>query len=634
MLSHTVSTKCIREFCQVTGSDEETARSFLSACNNNLELAVSLYMDDPSRVSPQGPTEEYRTPIPQRNEQLLPVVVPLLPVHLQNSPLLQTRRRAFVAEDSDDNSDDDTVTSGVRYQSFEKSQLASKSDHSIKQRCSNDNGSDSNLLNTDGTSSGSSSLSSGHINGVKDGVKRKRKHLQQLYQPPVEILFDGTVQAAELAAQEKNQWLLISIHDEGCFECHLLNRDVWKDPKIYQLIKRHCTFVQIPVDSSEGLRFRSSYSYVQSASHIAILDPFTGEQKMMWTHLNDPKIVYDVLYQFIQHTALTNPNNNTNVINTTAINNGQYGSSIGSINLTGNGRTDSTSIDNRFTNTVPQTGIRRRPPEAANAEMHQQFIHLNLKRPRLQTSDNLYSSDAEYIDLSNSVHSFQVNSTTTSPLDLTEEEQLQLAIEASKKDTKRELFSDDYEVVLTDDEDDNDDDNHEEYMNGNRRLGTDIDQQHRDHEQDKKQYTHITYEDDDRVVVNYPKKPNSSSFVSSTTAFITARRPLRPSEKLNKSTSNNDLKSDILTVLPTPAPDEAVMELLFRLPDGSREVHRLHPTLKLQDLHSYFEYRGYPISRYEIVRIHPNLCLSSMHQSISLTVAGLCTKDTLFIQER
>lgn len=126
-------------------------------------------------------------------------------------------------------------------------------------------------------------------------------------------------------------------------------------------------------------------------------------------------------------------------------------------------------------------------------------------------------------------------------------------------------------------------------MNGNRRLDTDIDQQQCDHEQDKKQYTHNTYEDDDCVVVDYPKKPSSSSFVSSTTAFITARRPLRPSEKLSESTSNNDLKSDILTVLPTPAPGEAVMELLFRLPDGNREVHRLHPTLKLQVNLTIFE---------------------------------------------
>ncbi|VDP81269.1 unnamed protein product [Schistosoma mattheei] len=98
------------------------------------------------------------------------------------------------------------------------------------------------------------------------------------------------------------------------------------------------------------------------------------------------------VYQFIQHTTLTNPNSNTDVINTTAINDGQYSSSIGSISLSGNGRTDSTSIDNRFTNSVPQTGIRRRPEEAANAEMHQQFNHFNLKRPRLQTSDNVHSS--------------------------------------------------------------------------------------------------------------------------------------------------------------------------------------------------------------------------------------------------
>ncbi|CAH8598367.1 unnamed protein product [Schistosoma turkestanicum] len=604
-------------------------------------------MDDPSRVSTQSSTEEYRTPIPQRNEQLLPVVVPLLPVHLQNSPILQTRRRAFVAEDSDDNSDDDTVTSGARCRSLEKSKLISKSDHSMKQRCSYEHDeSNSSSIITDNVSSGSS----GHLNGHKDGViKRKRKHLQQLYQPPVEILFNGTIHAAKFAAQEKHAWLLVSIHDEGCFDCHLLNRDVWKDSKIYQLIKRHCIFVQIPADSSEGLRFRSTYSYVQSASHIAILDPFTGEQKMMWTHLNDPKIVYDVLSQFIQHTTLTNPNNSTTTTTTTngginfTTDNGQgsvgSGSSTDSVNAAGDHRTDSTSIGNH--------SILRRRKQPAD-EIHQQFDRFMMKRPRLQTSDN----DVEYIDLSNSVHSSQTTcttttttTTTTNPLDLTEEEQLQLAIEASKKEIKRKPFThDDNEIILTDDDDDGDEDgddhDEDEYLNGVRYSATDLDrQQQRDQERAKRtKYTNEDDndddDDDDCVVVNcsdkkQPSNSSSSAFVSSTTALITSRRPLRPTDQLN-----DDLKSDALTELPSPAVGEPVMELLFRLPDGKREVYRLQPTLTLRDLHSFFEYRGYPANQYEILRIHPSLRLSSMPPLISLTTAGVCTKDTLFIQER
>ncbi|CAH8821076.1 unnamed protein product [Trichobilharzia szidati] len=251
MLSRTVSMKCVREFCQVTGTDEETARSFLSACNDDLDLAVSLYMDDPSRVPSHSTTEEYRSPIPQRNEQLLPAVVPLLPTHLQNPAPLQKRRRAFVADDSDDSSGDDVILTSER---------------SSKPRYEPN----SSSSNTEGVSSGSSSVarSCGHVNGAKDDTTQKKKrHLQQLYQPPVELLFSGSLNAAAIAAQEKHQWLLVSVHDEGCFECHLLNRDVWKDPKVYQLVKYHCTFLQL--DSTQYILVQvSNFQHVMSVARM------------------------------------------------------------------------------------------------------------------------------------------------------------------------------------------------------------------------------------------------------------------------------------------------------------------------------------------------------------------------------
>uniref|UniRef100_A0A183AWX2 UAS domain-containing protein n=1 Tax=Echinostoma caproni TaxID=27848 RepID=A0A183AWX2_9TREM len=142
-------------------------------------------------------------------------------------------------------------------------------------------------------------------------LPNKRGYLRQLYQPPTELLFDGTLVSAQAAAREKNRWLLVSLHDEGCFDCHLLNRDVWKDPKVYQTIKRNFVFLQIPVDSPEGVQFRAMHSYVQSASHISILNPYTGEQCIVWMHLKDATTVHEALTEFIQHTKLVPPSPTT-----------------------------------------------------------------------------------------------------------------------------------------------------------------------------------------------------------------------------------------------------------------------------------------------------------------------------------
>ncbi|VDQ13712.1 unnamed protein product, partial [Trichobilharzia regenti] len=90
---------------------------------------------------------------------------------------------------------------------------------------------------------------------------------------------------------------------------------------------------------------------------------------------------------------------------------------------------------------------------------------------------------------------------------------------------------------------------------------------------------------EDCILVNSNSGTNSSSFVSSTTATITARRPLRPEKSLHESIFNCSLTSDnVLRELPSPAAEagEQVFELLIRLPDGAREIYRLPSTLKLQ----------------------------------------------------
>ncbi|CAL8082894.1 unnamed protein product [Calicophoron daubneyi] len=604
-------------FCQVTGADEATATSFLLACNNNLDMAVSLYMDDPHAAG--SSTEEYRSPIPQRTEQLLPVDLPLYTGRPYQTNLIRGCRRAFVADDDDDLDDNEqtrgdgnSVGSGedVEILSVGCQPCLSSSDASV---CMS-NGKPDKHLNNRGTGSSLKPVASNW--GTREEAAKKRGHLRQLYQPPVGILFQGSLAAAQASAREKNQWLLVSLHDEGCFDCHLLNRDVWKDPKIYSTIKRNFVFVQIPIDSPDGLRYRSRHSYVQSASHIAVLDPFTGEQKVMWMHLKEPKAVQEVLTEFLKHTAL--------------------GPSVP------NDRHEAAETDGQYIASTSQSGMRR--PADSCLDPTDDGI-LPLKRPRLTSSEREVYHPSSGTGATSPVlqpHDFRyspVNRTTaTSPLDLTEEEQLQMAIEASKAESvssgerpvnkknnidggtdtfhNRISNSDDELIILTDDEDD---------AESNTSITPDIDRE-------------------DSFVID----PEVTSACNSTTAVITARRPLRPdlnyvtdeSRNLpsasphippNESAPSTNIDS---FCLPAPQPGDGVIELVVRLPAGERDVIRVPSKMKLKVLRQYFESRGFSMQQFELIHLYPRLSLSNLPETTSLSGAGLSKKDTIFVQER
>ncbi|KAF5403455.1 hypothetical protein PHET_03112 [Paragonimus heterotremus] len=456
------------------------------------------------------------------------------------------------------------------------------------------------------------------LNGTRERATSKRGHLRQLFQPPTEILFRGSLSEALATARNKKQWLLLSLHDEGCFDCHLLNRDVWKDPRIFQTIKRNFTFIQIPVDSPEGIRYRGEHAYVNSASHIAILDPVTGEQKVMWMHLKDPKSVHEVLTDFLRHSTL---NSTDHVEQPTAIN-----------------------LDSTISTPSFALSRTRRLSDACSSTYP-------LKRPRLDQSVS-DSSDlsSRVAAVSSQIAEGRVNSDPSSGtnqpehvihqpncrlsvddrlLDLTEEQQIQLAIEASKVESSGPSRSHDIDphndlnattdpvddlIVLTDDDDEDVDDSDDD--------NTDPDC--------------FIFDPD----ATHP--PSRSS-----TAIISSRRPLRPTgtacvtssasvqppvcQADPRHTEEVDLE---FYPLPVPKLNEEAVELVVRLPNGTREVLRLTPSLPLVDLRCYFESRGFPRSRYELVRLYPRCSLSSFSESTTLSEAGLARKDTIFIQER
>ena len=70
----------------------------------------------------------------------------------------------------------------------------------------------------------------------KDGSK-KRATLSELYRPPLELLFQGNFTEAKEAGAAINKWLLVNVQDATEFSSHILNRDVWHNSQVKNVVE-------------------------------------------------------------------------------------------------------------------------------------------------------------------------------------------------------------------------------------------------------------------------------------------------------------------------------------------------------------------------------------------------------------
>jgi len=105
---------------------------------------------------------------------------------------------------------------------------------------------------------------------------------EKLFQPPFNLIFRGNFESACNEAFKCNKWLLVSVHNNEVFPCHLLNRDLWKFDSMKQIISKHFIFWPVLYNSIEARDFVNWYMYDENHAHIAILDPITRECKLMF----------------------------------------------------------------------------------------------------------------------------------------------------------------------------------------------------------------------------------------------------------------------------------------------------------------------------------------------------------------
>ena len=71
------------------------------------------------------------------------------------------------------------------------------------------------------------------------------RSLANLFQPPIHLIHTaGGFQGAKNVAKDTRRWLLVNLQSDEEFACHALNRDVWRDELVENLIREGFVFWQ------------------------------------------------------------------------------------------------------------------------------------------------------------------------------------------------------------------------------------------------------------------------------------------------------------------------------------------------------------------------------------------------------
>ncbi|XP_048844570.1 UBX domain-containing protein 7 [Brienomyrus brachyistius] len=251
----------IQQFTAITGATESVGKHMLEACDNNLEMAVTMFLDgggmveEPSTSSSSAgasssrapPTEEeVRAPIPQKQDILV-----------EPEPLYGVPKRRRPAR---------SIFDGFRDFQTE----------TIRQEQELRNGST---------------------------VDKKLSTLADLFRPPIELMHKGSFETAKDCGQLENKWLMINIQNVQDFACQCLNRDVWSNDAVKTIIREHFVFWQVYHDSEEGQRYIQFYK-LNKFPYISILDPRTGQKMVEWNHLDAPSFLEQVTGFLTEHGQL------------------------------------------------------------------------------------------------------------------------------------------------------------------------------------------------------------------------------------------------------------------------------------------------------------------------------------------
>jgi len=114
-------------------------------------------------------------------------------------------------------------------------------------------------------------------------------------------------------AQESQRWIFANIQHKEVFDCHVLNRDIWSDETVSEVMMANFIFWQRDTETTEGAIFCERYKIDPCDKiqfpNLQIIDPRTGQSLKRWIGSSwcrtGPLSVCDILINFLDQHSLT-----------------------------------------------------------------------------------------------------------------------------------------------------------------------------------------------------------------------------------------------------------------------------------------------------------------------------------------
>ncbi|KAH8409918.1 hypothetical protein KR009_000847 [Drosophila setifemur] len=259
----------VDQVIEVTACSAEEAKHYLGACANDVAAAVALFFEQAASTSgaAAAPAAPSLPPLDDEEE----VRAPIAPV----------REQLVLPED------DNFFASG-------SSSRLSRVSQRVKVCPLRDFAREGALMEEQLQATGVYSDPSAHrrrrersaqmvvagqamaLNSRSTATATSTSRLGDLFRPPTDILFSGTLTAAREFATKRQRWLLVNVQGDN-FQSQTMNRDVWSDKDLKKLVRRQFTFWQVDNDTSEGRRFVAFYKCA-TLPYLCVIDPRTGEE--------------------------------------------------------------------------------------------------------------------------------------------------------------------------------------------------------------------------------------------------------------------------------------------------------------------------------------------------------------------
>ncbi|KAJ1950088.1 UBX domain protein Ubx2, partial [Dispira parvispora] len=235
-MADSVDSESILQFCQVTDADPPIALSYLKVADGNVEQAVSLFLENggaPLDMDTTSSSADVSGPSPSRarrsGKRPSPYTTDSAPEPMGDGVRapLAPRREVLVGDgDTFDVSDVYAHRGPTNPHRTVFDQLPRVTP---AQEAFRDFAAETSALQQ-GTSPTSES--------------RKINRLADLFRPPFDLIQVMDFDKAREVAKTEHKWLMVNIQKVSEFACQILNRDLWSDIAVKQVVRENFVFLQ------------------------------------------------------------------------------------------------------------------------------------------------------------------------------------------------------------------------------------------------------------------------------------------------------------------------------------------------------------------------------------------------------